>query len=390
MKLKNKLLSAFILIFITSLIFSSFVIAGPQITLGGKSGILMEPNTGKVLFEKNPDEKLAPASVTKVMTMLLIYEAVGQNKIKWDDVVTISEHAASMGGSQIFLEPNEQQTIETLTKSIVIASANDAAVAMSEYIAGSEEAFVDLMNEKAKSLGMVNTHFVNACGLDADGHMTTARDIAIMSSELITKYPDVMKFTKVWQDTITHETRKGSTEFGLTNTNRLIKMYTGAIGLKTGSTGKALYCLSGAAERNDMKLIAVVMGSPDSKTRFSDVVSMLDYGFANYGIEKGRKAGEIVGTVEVHKGKEKVVDAAIKEEIRLVMQKGSSVQMEGDISLSEHINAPVKQGDTIGQIIYYIEGQEVGKSEIVASTDVDKIDFGSMFFRILENVIRVK
>ncbi len=226
-----------------------------------KSAILMEASTGTVLYEQNSDEQLPPASVTKVMTLLLIYEAVRDGKIKWDDKVTVSEHAASMGGSQVFLEVGETQTVADMTKCIAIASANDAAVAMAEYIGGSEEGFVDLMNARAKELGMENTMFKNACGLDTDGHVTTARDIAIMSRELITNFPDIEQYTTTWQDTITHTTRRGTTEFGLTNTNKLVRWYEGATGLKTGSTGNAKYCLSATANKNGMSLIAVIMST---------------------------------------------------------------------------------------------------------------------------------
>ncbi|MBQ7241750.1 MAG: D-alanyl-D-alanine carboxypeptidase, partial [Firmicutes bacterium] len=228
--------------------------------LHSKSVILKEANTDTIIYETNSHEALPPASITKIMTLLLIYDACAEGRFKWDDPVTVSEHAASMGGSQVFLEPYETQTAADMTKCIAIASANDAAVAMAEFIGGSEEGFVAQMNEKAKELGMEDTHFVNACGLDADGHLSSAYDIALMSEELMSRYPEVKEYTTTWQDTITHNTKKGSTEFGLTNTNKLIKWYPYATGLKTGSTGKALCCLSGTAEKNGLSLVAVVMG----------------------------------------------------------------------------------------------------------------------------------
>lgn len=220
-------------------------------------------------MKKTVTRQCPPASVTKVMTLLLIYEAEAAGQFGWEETVQVSEHAASMGGSQVFLEPGETQTAAELTKCIAIASANDAAVAMAEFVAGSEEAFVERMNRKAEELGMQETHFVNACGLDVDGHETSAYDIALMSRELMTKFPEIQKYTTTWQDTIIHKTRKGESEFGLTNTNKLIKWYEGATGLKTGSTGKALYCLSGTAERNGLHLIGVVMAAPDFKLRLS-------------------------------------------------------------------------------------------------------------------------
>lgn len=337
-----------------------------------KSAVIMEPITGKILFQKNQDEMLAPASVTKIMTLLLIYESVSQGKIKWDDLVTVSEHAASMGGSQIFLEPNEQQKVSELTKSIAIASANDAAVAMAEFIGGSEDGFVEMMNSKAKELGMNNTVFKNACGLDTEGHLMSAKDIAIMSRELIHNYPDVKKYTTTWQDTITHTTKKGDSEFGLTNTNKLIKWYNGATGLKTGSTGNAMYCLSGTAERNGMELIAVVMAAPDPKVRFKEVMKMLDYGFANYMVVKGSEQNSKVGNISVYKGTEDSVCGIVKDEVKIVVPKGSSAKIEAKPKLLTGIMAPFPAGQKIGEIVYFYEGKEVGKSDVVTEKNVEK------------------
>lgn len=243
---------------------------GGTVTVTAPSVLLMEASSGKVLFEKDADTKRPPASVTKVMTILLIYDALSEGKIHKEDVVTVSEYAASMGGSQVFLEAGEEQTVDTLLKCIIVSSANDACVAMAELIAGTEEAFVQQMNERAKGLGMKNTVFKNCNGLDADGHVTTARDIALMSRELITKYPDVYEYTKIWMDTIIHKTKKGESEFGLSNTNKLIRQYSYATGLKTGSTGEAKFCLSATAQKDGIDLIAVIMAAPDVKARFSD------------------------------------------------------------------------------------------------------------------------
>ena len=245
--------------------------------LTSKSALLMEEDTGTILYEQNSHEALPPASVTKVMTLLLIYEGERDGKFEWTDTVQVSEHAASMGGSQVFLEEGETQTAADMTKSIAIASANDAAVAMAEFLAGSEEAFVQKMNERAKELGMEDTNFVNACGLDTEGHVSSAYDIALMSRELMENFPEIKEYTTTWQDSIIHKTRRGEETFGLTNTNKLIQWYDGATGLKTGSTGNALYCLSGTAERDGMGLIAVVMAAPDYKVRFREVPQNLSH-----------------------------------------------------------------------------------------------------------------
>lgn len=350
-----------------------------------KSSILIEATSGKVLFENNPDEKLPPASVTKIMTLLLIYEALENGKIKWEDTVTVSEYASSMGGSQIFLEPMEQQSVKDLTKSIAIASANDAAVAMAEFIGGSEQGFVKLMNEKAKLLGMENTNFENSCGLDKDttNHYMSAKDIAIVSRELMTKYPQVKEFTTKWQDTITHKTKKGETEFGLTNTNKLLKWYNGATGLKTGSTGKALYCLSGTAERDGLSLIAVVMGSPDPKVRFQEVMKLLDYGFANYEVIECEPKGKILGTVNVYKGEEKILNGVVKDSINIVIKKGASKDIETNLDMIEGIKAPVEKGSKLGEIIYKYNGQEVGRTDIVAEKEIKKAGLIHIFKNLL-------
>lgn len=361
-----------------------------SLDINAKSAVLMEQSTGKILYEKNADEALPPASVTKIMTLLIIYDSVANGKIKWEDTVSVSEHAAGMGGSQIFLEPGETQTVETLTKSIAIASANDAAVAMAEFIGGSEDGFVTLMNERAKGLGMKNAVFKNACGLDTDGHLMSARDIALMSRELMLKYPDVKKYTTTWQDTITHTTKKGTTEFGLTNTNKLIKWYSDATGLKTGSTGKALYCLSGTASRDNMDLIAVVMAAPDPKVRFQEVMKMLDYGFANYQVKQGEPEGTQKGEVTVYKGECDRVAAVIKGQVSVLTKKGLSAELEAKAELCEAVNAPVKKGDKLGTLTYYSEGKEVGSCDLVAAADVNKAGFGHNMKKLFTEWMRGK
>lgn len=355
-----------------------------EVQIESPAAVLMEAKTGKVLFEKNMNEKRFPASVTKIMTLLLIYEAIENGKISWDDIVTVSEHAGNMGGSQVYLEQNEQQTVQTLTKCIAVASANDASVAMGEHIAGSEEAFVKMMNNKAKELGMKNTNFVNTCGLHDDAHVTSAYDIALMSRALITKYPEVHKLATIWTDTITHKTRRGEEEFGLTNTNNLFKWYEGANGLKTGFTSQSMYCLSGTAERDGLNLIAVVMGAKSKQARNSEVAKMLNYGFANYAIIQGDPIGKVVGTIEVNKGNASKVNCVIKKDVRLLVNKSIANQkIESKVELPKSIQAPVEKGMKVGEVIYLFQGKEIGRSDIIAADSVKKADFKTLLKLLL-------
>lgn len=351
--------------------------------LTSKSALLMEEDTGTILYEQNSHEALPPASVTKVMTLLLIYEGERDGKFDWTDTVQVSEHAASMGGSQVFLEEGETQTAADMTKSIAIASANDAAVAMAEFLAGSEEAFVQKMNERAKELGMEDTNFVNACGLDTEGHVSSAYDIALMSRELMENFPEIKEYTTTWQDSIIHKTRRGEETFGLTNTNKLIQWYDGATGLKTGSTGNALYCLSGTAERDGMGLIAVVMAAPDYKVRFREVMQLLDYGFANYAIEKGREKGYAMGEVPVEKGMTDTVEAVVAEEISVLVPKGKEAQWETRTELLPAVSAPVEAGTKVGELVYLRDGEEVGRVELTAGESVEKANVDTMLRRML-------
>lgn len=353
-----------------------------NISIDSKASLLMEAETGKVLHENNAHEQLAPASVTKVMTMLLIYEALEQERICWDDVVTVSAHAASMGGSQIFLEQEERQTVRDLTKAVVIASANDAAVALAEFIAGSEEAFVSQMNAKARALGMENTNFHNACGLDADGHLTTAHDIALMSRELILKYPEVFEYAKTRLDKITHKTARGEEEFGLTNTNRLIRSYSGATGLKTGSTSQAMYCISATAEKEGMQLIAVVLAAPDPIARFDGAMKLLDYGYANYALVSKEETGTPMGKIQIFKGEVEISPVVIKEQVNMLAPKGKHVVLDGEVQIFAPPEAPVPQGFVAGEVIYTWEGAEVGRSELIIPEDIEKADAGTMLARI--------
>ena len=340
-----------------------------------KSAILIEASTGKVLYEQDPDKALPPASVTKVMTLLLVMEAIEAGKIKYSDTVRASANACSMGGSQIFLEENEEMSVEDLIKSVVIASANDAAVALAEYVAGTEEAFVKQMNEKARALGMKNTNFENTNGLDdtAKNHFTSARDIAIMSRELI-KYPKITEYSSIWMDSI----RNG--EFGLTNTNRLVRFYKGATGLKTGSTSKAGFCISATAERDGMSLICVIMGAPSRDVRNAAATSLLDYGFANYCIYKTEKKD--FADIPVSKGCAPTVDAECSE-FSTVMKKSDSGEVKMTVDLPERLTAPIEKGEVVGEVIFSTGKTELGRVEIVAKESVDGMSFGNMILAIL-------
>ena len=349
-----------------------------------KSGILIEPETGEVLYEYNPDERLQIASVTKVMTMLLIMEALDNGKINLSDMVTVSENAASMGGSQVYLETGEQMSVEDMLKAIAVASGNDAAVAMAEHISGSTEAFVEQMNRKAAELGCENTHFCNCNGLDEpDDHYSSARDIAKISAELL-KHEDILKYTTIWMDTL----RDGS--FGLSNTNKLIRSYNGAIGIKTGSTSKALYCLSAAAERDGMRLIAVVLGAPSTADRFSSASKLLDYGFANYWRADAETAeGESEpGSVRVRGGEAENVALKLGEdESGFIVKKENKDKVEVEYELPEEIAAPVEAGQTVGKAVFKIDGETAHVCDIVAAEAVDKINAIEMFVKVLNKWI---
>lgn len=337
-----------------------------------KSALLMEASTGQIIYEQDADTKRPPASVTKVMTLLLIFDSLKSGGLKLTDTVTVSEHAASMGGSQVFLESGETQTVETMIKCIAVASGNDACVAMAEHIAGSEEAFVEKMNQRARNLGMSNTHFMNCCGLDAEGHYTTARDIAIMSRELTVKYPDVFKYTNIWMENITHVTRTGSKEFGLTNTNKLIRQYEGATGLKTGSTSKAGFCLSGTATRNNISLIAVVMACDSSRDRISACSALLDYGFANCHIYQDNSMPELP-VITVRNGKSDQLKCRYADSFTCVtIDQMDERKIKKKLSLSDHINAPVLKGQSLGNISYYYGDKYLGATDIISSESVEK------------------
>lgn len=344
-----------------------------------KSVILMEASTGDILYEKNATEALPPASVTKIMTLLLVMEEIEKGTLKYNDLVTTSAYAASMGGSQVYLKEGEQMSVEDMIKSVVISSANDAAVALAEHICGSEEVFVKRMNDKAKELGMANTNFENTNGLDdtATNHVTSARDIAIMSRELI-KYEDILKYSSTWMDTI----RNG--EFGLTNTNRLVRFYQGATGLKTGSTDKAKFCISATAQRNGMHLICVVMGAPSSDVRNSIASQLLNWGFANYELYIDKS--ENIGSIKLTSGIENSCNLKAMG-FSSVVKKGDAKKIEKIYNLPSKISAPIQLGDEVGYIEYRFNDQIIGKSSIVSTENVKKIDFMTLFIRILSKFL---
>ena len=344
--------------------------SGGAVDISAVSAVLIEGSTGDIIYEKDKDKELVPASITKIMTLTLIFEALDNGKLTLETPVSVSEYAASMGGSQVFLEPNETQTVDTMIKCISIASANDAAVAMAEKIAGSEEAFVKKMNEKAVALGMKHTQFKNCTGLDDNiesGHFSSAYDVALMSRELITKHPEISNYSTVWMDTIIHKTKKGETEFGLTNTNKLVRFYDGITGLKTGSTSKAKYCLSASARREDMDLIAVIMAAPDHKKRFSEAQALLDYGF---------DIAQALKPVPVQGGKEDQVVPVPKSTFSyLLKNEDSSAAPTRKISYFDAQKAPLKKGAPVGSVEYYEKDKKIGSVVLAASKDIPAAGF---------------
>ena len=380
-KIKKITALFFVLIFSFSLCMSAFAldIKETKLELNGKSAILMDATTGTVLYESNADERLSPASVTKIMTLLLVFEALQDGRLKWDDVLVVSENAASMGGSQVFLEPGEKMSVEDLIKSVVIASANDAAVTLAEHVAGSEEAFIEAMNKRAAELGMLNTKFENATGLDDDtvDHKTTARDIAIMSKELL-KHEKITEYTTIWMDTI----RNG--EFGLTNTNRLVRFYRGITGLKTGFTSGAGYCISASAKRDNTHLIAVIMGAESADLRNVSVSKLLDFGFANYSLYTENTT--VTGAIKVYGGKSDSVQTTY-DTFNALINKSNSGKIETKIELDEYIQAPVSKGDVVGKIIYSVNGEIIGEAPVFCAESVEKISFIDYAFRILKKFL---
>lgn len=353
---------------------------GTQLDIKAKSAILMEVNTGRILYEMNSDEKLPPASITKIMSLLLVMEAIDSSKMSLEDVISASEHACSMGGSQIWLEPGESMTVDDLLKAAVIASANDATVALGETVAGSEEGFVAMMNEKAANLGMVNTHFANATGLDAEGHISSAHDVAIMSAELI-KHNLIKNYSTVWMDTL----RGGESE--LVNTNKLVRFYEGTTGLKTGTTSGAGYCLSATAERHGLELVAVIMSGDTSADRFNGAKKLLDYGFANYeyaSIEPLLEQTEL----DVKGGVAKKVKIVAEGNFDALLKKSETAAVSQQLNLNRELTAPVKKGDIVGTVDFYLNDEQIGQVNIIAAEGVDKMSLLTAFKWMLDGLFK--
>ena len=370
---------------ITSLLFSPIPAAAAQednmpLPLSSASALLMEKETGTVLLQQNAHQKLEPASVTKVMTLLLVMEAVDSGRLSLDEPVPVSAHAAGMGGSQVYLKEGERLSVSDLIKCVAVVSGNDCAVALAERLSGSESAFVDQMNQKAQALGMEDTHFVNCTGLPAPGHLTSAYDIALMSRQLLLHHPDIRQYTTIWTDSI----RNGA--FGLTNTNRLIRFYDGATGLKTGFTASAQYCMSAAAQRNGMELIAVVMKAPTTAQRFQDASSLLDYGFANYALLTPQPEGPLA-PIDVLLGQSKTVQPQLQRECRLLVEKAQADQITTRIDLARDVQAPVDPGQTLGEFQVYVGEQLRDTVPIVAAQGVDRLSVPGLFSQLLRRLL---
>ncbi|MGI6094387.1 MAG: D-alanyl-D-alanine carboxypeptidase family protein [Lachnospiraceae bacterium] len=369
--------TAFFLLILTVLhMFSTPVLAADETLITSPHGVLMEASTGTVIYEKDKDTQVSPASITKIMTLILIFDEIEKGRLSMEDEVVTSANAKSMGGSQVFLEEGEKQNVETMIKCIVIASGNDASVAMAEHIAGSESEFVARMNERAKSLGMKNTHFEDCCGLtESTNHYTTAYDVALMSRELITKYPDILKYSSVWMEDITHVTNQGSKPFTLTNTNKLIRGYEGCVGLKTGSTSLAKYCVSTVAKRDGMMLISVVMTAPDYKARFKDAAAMLNLGFGSCKLYVDHNEEELPA-VPVKQSVEKEGACRYEQDFQYLDTQGMDLtQIEKKVKLKENVTAPVKKGDVAGSAHYYLNGEEIGSIRLLFTEDVEKAGY---------------
>ena len=347
------------------------------------SAILMEASTKSVIYEKAPDERRSPASITKIMTAILIFDAIEAGKISLEDEVVTSAYAKSMGGSQVYLEEGEKQTVDTLIKCIMVSSGNDASVAMAEYIAGSESSFVQMMNERAASLGMENTHFEDCCGLtDSDNHYTTARDIALMAQELITRYPQIKSYTTIWMENITHVTMQGSKEFGLANTNKLLKQYPYTTGLKKGSTNKAKYCVCATANKDGVELIAVIMGCPNYKDRFTEAQSLLQFGYTTCKLYQDENPPELM-PILVKGGIDKQVPAVYKEKFSWLFVSGEDFSNIEKMLTTNELTAPIEKGEQIGTVTYRLNGKELGSIGIYAGESVRE----AKFFDYLLNIV---
>lgn len=372
---------------ITMILGSGFCVhAAPEVT--SPSAILVEASTGAVIYEKNSNERRSPASVTKVMTLLLTFEHIDSGKINLNDLVTTSAHAKSMGGSQVYLEEGETQTLETMIKCIVISSGNDACVAVAEYIAGTEPEFVKMMNDKAKALGMKDTHFEDCCGLtESENHYTTSRDIAVMSRELITKYPLIFDYSKIWMEDITHTTSRGDSTFTLSSTNKLLKQYEWTTGLKTGFTSKAMYCLSATASKDGIDLIAVAMGAPDSKTRNNDIITLFNYGYSVSRIYRDENKDSLA-PLYVQQGVSETVQIEYGAEFNYLDVKGRDLSgVQKILSLPEAVLAPVRKGEPAGEAIYMLSEEKIGSVPIIYTEDVLRAKYTDYLKKAFERLL---
>ncbi|MBU5311073.1 D-alanyl-D-alanine carboxypeptidase [Tissierella carlieri] len=384
--MKRRLVSIILLLIILIISIPLGVYADMDLNVNAKSALLMDVNTGAIIYKLNENDRLAPASITKVMTLLLGMEALDSGRIKLTDKVMVSEHASKMGGSTVFLEAGETQTVEDLFRAIAIRSANDASVALAEHIAGSEDIFVKMMNEKAKSLGMENTEFYNCSGLPNENHYVSAYDVALMSKELL-KYDRVHEWLTTYMTDMQVGKTKSSTQT-MVNTNRLIKEYEGANGIKTGSTNEAGFCLSASAKRGNLQLIAVIMGVNNSKLRFDEAKRMLDYGFANYDSISIGKKGDIIATLPVEKGKAQEVELMLARDSYILLPKGEKGNISKELVLPDMIDAPILSGDEFGELVVSIDGKEVDKIKLVSKANIDKANLFNMLNRTIKSYLR--
>jgi D-alanyl-D-alanine carboxypeptidase (penicillin-binding protein 5/6) len=387
----KKFCKCFVFLFFINILISPFAFAEkvsevaslPDNGINAKAAVLMEASTGEILFEMNKDEKLPIASVTKTMTMLLIMEALDSGKISLNDMVTTSEYANSMGGSQVYLEVGEKMSVSDMLKGIAVSSGNDCAVAMAEFISGTEPAFVELMNKRADEIGAKNTHFINCNGLDeTSDHHSTALDVAIISRELL-KHPKIQDFLTIWMDTL----RDG--KFGLSNTNRLIKFYPGANGIKTGSTNIAQFCLSAAAKRDNMQLIAVVLGAPTSSDRFSSASKLLDFGFANFMLVDNSIILEPLPDIKVSKGTKDAVKLAADSNVNFVVKKGDKSKIKYEINTANSASAPIYKDAKLGEIVFSLDDAEIARRDLVASEDVPRVTFLNMLIKLARKIVEL-
>ncbi len=375
-------------IFLVMIIILNPLVSFGELNVTSKAALLMDYSTGEVIFSYNEHEKLPPASITKIMTLLLTMEAIENGKLNLDDKVVISEYAASMGGTQVYLEPGETQTVENLIKAVSIRSANDAAVALGEAISGTNEGFIKLMNERAKSLGMNNTHFSNASGLPSENHYTTAYDIALMSRELL-KYEGLQKYLTTYMEEIVVGKNKDDTQV-MVNTNKLIRDYDGTTGIKTGSTNAAGYCLSASAKRGDLQLIAVILGAQTSAIRFNEAKKLLDYGFANYDSIKIGKKGEVITSVPIEKSKQLSVDLVLERDAFALLPKGNKGNINKEVSCKEFIKSPIQKGEVLGELVILLDGNEIDRVNLVAKNDVESAGFVLLLKRTVQSFLTGK